>query len=283
MSAQAGIRYVTLAYGPAEPVYRQASMLLLSLLAHAPAPRELVVVTERPDRFEWFEGSVAIHTVTPEQIARWQAPGPFSMRAKLEVLRATAPRDDAVVLLDADTIAVASLAPLAAELAGGALYMHKREFQLAASRRRGNRALWRALRGRRFAGWQFEADDAMWNSGVLGVAAADRPLVDEALRVYDAMAQGGIRHFATEQLAVGLVFGRTGRLREAAPWFTHYWGNKQQFDAAIARRLAQARNAGEGPAVAAERLRCEPLHLPAEVRLRRLEKLRRWLRPAAPV
>lgn len=59
--------------------------------------------------------------------------------------------------------------------------MHTREFELGRSRRRGNRELWRALRGRTFAGWQFRPDDAMWNSGVIGVPAPDLALLDEAL------------------------------------------------------------------------------------------------------
>ena len=50
------IRYATLAYGKDDAVYRQATMLVVSLLAHAPAPFEIVVVTNRPDRFAWFAG-----------------------------------------------------------------------------------------------------------------------------------------------------------------------------------------------------------------------------------
>ena len=56
MNASFPVRYLTLAYGENERVYDQASMLLLSLIAYAPAPRELVVVTDHPERFAWFEG-----------------------------------------------------------------------------------------------------------------------------------------------------------------------------------------------------------------------------------
>jgi hypothetical protein len=117
----------------------------------------------------------------------------------------------------------------------------------------------------------------MWNSGVIAAPAADRPLVDEAIALYDEMGRRGIRHFATEQLVEGLVFGRTGRLRPADPWFVHYWGNKAGHDAEIARRPSEAFLEGQSVKEAAADYRRRPLELPVEVRPTRAEKLRRWL------
>ena len=54
------IRYVTLAYGEAPGVYRQSLMLLLSLVAHADEPYELVVATDRPECYVWFGTRVEI-------------------------------------------------------------------------------------------------------------------------------------------------------------------------------------------------------------------------------
>ena len=277
MSGGIETRYATLAYGSGEAVYRQASMLLISLLAFAPEPRELVAVTDHPERFDWLADVVRIHALAAEQVKAWQGPDPFSMRAKLEVARTAMPARGALILADADTLAVADPAPMVAALAGGALFMHTREFELARSRRPGNRALWRDLAGRAFGGWRFEPGDAMWNSGVIGMTAPDAPLLGRALELYDALAAAGIRHFATEQLALGLVLERTARLRESKAWFTHYWGNKAQYDAEIARRLDRARAAGRSPHEVAARLREDPIALPAEFRPGRLQKLRRWL------
>ena len=272
------VRYATLAYGAGDAVYRHASMLLLSLLAHAPYPREIVVVTDRPVRFAWFDGIARSHPVTLDDITTWQGVVPFSMRVKLEVARHVAPRDGALVLLDADTIATADLTPMVNALAERSLFMHKREFELASSRRRGNRALWRQLRGRTFGRWQFRPDDGMWNSGVIALPATDVSLLEEALELYDVLAREGIRHFATEQLAAGLVLGRTGRLREAERWVTHYWGNRAQFDAEISRRLEEADAAGLSPVAAVARFRKAPITLPAEVRPGPVAKLGRWFR-----
>ena len=85
-----------------------------------------------------------------------------------------------------------------------------------------------------------------------------------------------MRHFATEQLVEGIVFGRTGRLRAAEPWFAHYWGNKSGYDAEIARRLSEAFLEGMTVKEAAAHYAQRPLDLPVEVRPTRPDKLRRW-------
>ena len=271
------VRFVTLAYGNAPGVYRQSVMLLLSLVAHAPEPYELVVATDRPECYVWFGTRIEIEYVDGAVLDGWRGPTPFSMRQKLACIRAVWPERGAVVFLDADVIARDSLAGFADRLAAGELFMHTHEYDLAASRRAGNRRLWASLRGRTFGAWEIKGTDGMWNSGVLGARAEERPLFDQALQLYDAMGADGIRHFATEQLVEGVVLGRTGRLRPAAEWFTHYWGNRQGYDAEIARRLADAFLEGLTVKEAAERFRQTPITLPAEVRSTRSEKLRRWI------
>ena len=93
---------------------------------------------------------------------------------------------------------------------------------------------------------------------MLAAPAADRGLVDQMLQFYDAIAAAGGRHFATEQLVEGVVLGRTGRLRPAARWFTHYWGNKAAHTAAIDARLAAARSEGLSVEECAARYRQDP-------------------------
>jgi hypothetical protein len=270
-------RYLTLAYGDHPDVYSQSAMLLLSLLAHAPASRELVVATGRPGRFAWFGDTVRLVTLDHGELESWRGSPPISMRVKLEAIRANWPESGAIVLVDADVLARESLGPFEAALSAGGLFMHKQEYQFGRSQRRGNRALWNELRGRSFAGWEVRPGDAMWNSGVLAAPAADRSLFDQALLFYDAVAAAGGRHFATEQLVEGVVLGRTGRLCAAAQWFTHYWGNKPAYTSAINARLDAWRLEGMSVEECAARYRQNPLDLPAEVRLTRGQKVLRWL------
>jgi hypothetical protein len=270
-------RYVTLAYGDAPGIYRQSVMLLVSLMAHAPDPYELVVATDRPECFVWFGTRVEIAYLDQALLDGWRGAEPFSMRQKLALMRTAWPEAGAIVLLDADVLARDDLASFVERVHAGDLFMHKHEYDLGRSVRRGNRELWEQLRGRTFGPWQVRQGDAMWNSGVLAAPAADRPLFDRALQLYDDMAAAGVRHFATEQLVEGIVLGRTDRLRAADPWFVHYWGNKVAFDAEISRRLADAFIEGLSVEDAAARYRERPIDLPAEVRPSRVEKMARWL------
>jgi hypothetical protein len=277
-------RYVTLAYGDAPGVYRQSAMLLVSLIAHAPEPYELFVTTDNPAAYVWFGTRVEIDYLDSARLAAWRGPQPFSMRQKLELARlgSAGIRETgaATVLLDADVLAVKPLDGFVARLRAGGLFMHKQEYVLSTSRRAGNRALWRELRRlpADVAGeGGFRDDDAMWNSGVLAVPAADRALLDGALDLYDRLGAAGVRHFATEQLVEAVVLGRTGRLRPADEWFTHYWGNKPGFDAEISRRLADAFLEGLSVKDAAARYRHHPVDLPVEVRASRRQKFASWL------
>ncbi len=182
------IRYVTLAYGDAPGVYRQSLMLLLSVVAHAPEPYELVVATDRPECYVWFGSRVEIEYLDFARLNAWRGPAPFSMRQKLELARAAIPTPEsglarvppaATVLLDADVLAIKPLGPFVARLRAGELFMHKKEYVLSQSRRLGNRRLWASLQ--RSAHFAFTGDDAMWNSGVLAIPAGDKPLLREAL------------------------------------------------------------------------------------------------------
>ena len=132
-------RYVTLAYGDAPGVYRQSLMLLLSLVAHAPEPYELVVATDRPECFVWFGTRVEIAYIDRALLNGWRGAEPFSMRQKLALMRTAWPDTGAIALLDADVLAREHLGPFVEALGAGALFMHRHEYDLGRSARRGNR------------------------------------------------------------------------------------------------------------------------------------------------
>lgn len=270
-------RYVTLAYGGQPAVYRQSVMMLVSLVAFAPEPYELVVATDRPECYVWFGTRIDIQYLDASLLRSWEGPTPFSMRQKLILLRTAWPEQGAIALIDADVLATSPLDPFVEALHAGGLFMHKREYSPEETRRPGHRKLWKTLRQTPLAGYTSSSADAMWNSGVIAASTSDRALLDEAIALYDEMGERGFRHFAAEQLAEGLVFGRTGRLRPAEPWFAHYWGNKRAYDGEIARRLSDAFLEGMSVRDAAKAYASRPISLPVEVRATQGEKFRRWL------
>src|SRR5512141_3013263 len=110
-------RYVTLAYGHQPAVYRQSVMLLVSLVAFAPEPYELVVATDRPECYVWFGTRVEIQYLDASLLRSWQGREPFSMRQKLLLLRTAWPETGAIALLDADVLATSDLTPFVRSLA----------------------------------------------------------------------------------------------------------------------------------------------------------------------
>jgi len=78
-------KFITLAYGDAPATYRQSLMLLVSLIAYAPEPTEIVVVTDHPERFVWFGTRIEIDYLDGRRLEQWRGPTPFSMRHKLEL------------------------------------------------------------------------------------------------------------------------------------------------------------------------------------------------------
>ena len=99
------------------------TMLLVSLVAHAPEPYEIVVATDRPERYAWFGTRIEIEYLDPSLLTAWKGPDPFSMRQKLALLRAAWPDQGHIVLLDADVLARSPLTAFVAELATGRLFM----------------------------------------------------------------------------------------------------------------------------------------------------------------
>jgi hypothetical protein len=276
-------RFAIMAFGEEEFRYWQAHHCLLSLLAHAPGPGELVVATDHPERFRWFEGRVRIHALSPADLGQWMGPQRYFLRALIQTLRLAAalqPAADVAVYLDADTQALAPLAPLLEAARGGRMAMDRREYQLAVDRRRGSRRLWRQVGGRNWAGVAVDERTEMWNTGITAVGAADYPLVDRALAVCDAMLAAGVDHYLTEQIAMSAALGADRRVVEVnaagrPPLVAHYWGNKEAWNDAICRRLATIHLAGVPLDAAVEHLRQAPIRLPLKARRRWWHRLLR--------
>ena len=125
--------------------------------------------------------------------------------------------------------------------------------------------MWRDLKGRTAAGLTFTAPCHLWNAGVIGLPAARHDRLERALALYDGLAGTGFRHWLTEQLSLSVSLQEAGRLREAAPWITHYWGNKDGYLPDLEAQLALFRRAMD-PEAAAAHVRAHPIAHAVRVR-----------------
>jgi hypothetical protein len=259
-------RFGVLAYGPRGRFHREAALALLTLQVHAPAESEFVVLTDHPQLYEWFGSSVIVDRLSAATIAAWRGPLDDPFRPKVEALkRLAADRAADVVLADTDTMARRDLTAFADRLAAGALFMHRREYGLAAPPRKGDRSLRHEIAGRTFQGIVAGPGSAMWNGGIVASSRRHDGIFDKTLAAFDEL-RTATKHFAVEQLAYSIVFPAYGPIEEAAPWFDHYWANRDAFDRAIERFLSVARLGNLTPADAREALRRQPIVGPLERR-----------------
>ena len=264
-------RYLLLVFGDGDSHYHQAQHAILSLLAHVPAEAkagesEVVVVTDRPQRFAWLASLITVEVVDEATLTAWRGASGFFWRIKLHALLAHAGTDHALVYLDSDVLVRKNLAPLLAHLEAGGTAMHVREFNLAARRRRGDKALYAAAGGRLWAGLAVDADSWMWNAGVAAVGPAGKPLLAKALAACDELCAGLGIHSLNEQLALSLALASGGKHIPAQPWIDHYWDNKPGYLDSIVAQQARFLMTNATPAEAVAWVRDHPIERPLSVR-----------------
>jgi hypothetical protein len=260
-------RFVFVTFGPNDMLHVQAWYAMLSIIAHAPAGTDLVMVTDSPDRYRWFGNRVRVLPIDAATIRRWRGPHDYLWRVKFEAMRAAAALGpEPVVYCDCDVVARADLARMVEAIDLGAVFMHHREIALGDMRRRSMRPLQRHVVGRAWAGIPVVASDAMWNAGVVGVR--DHALIDRAESMSDELLDSGFQHSLYEQLAFSLTLANTGRLQPADAWTVHYWDNKEGWCMSIAERVAAMGVRGLSVDDAAEAVRSDPINRPVSVRKR---------------
>lgn len=234
-SADAAPIIMYLCYG-AEQICRQAIFSILSLLrvtGEGPRDFRLIVYCDRPDLFERLPVEVVeIDTTT---LDLWLDGSDYVHRRKTcAVLAALERFGGKVIFVDTDTYFTRSPMPLFDRVGPGRACFHILEGFIRSTATTPDRALVRQLEDgeHRLASGKPVVVDArtpMWNTGVVGVDAADIALVREALALSDAIwaaadpeGMDGKKIHHGEQFAMGFAF-RDCLLGEAADRVYHYW------------------------------------------------------------
>lgn len=262
-------RFAYLQLGERHDQNARAWLSILSVLAHAPPGCEVVLLTDQPELYRWFGDRLRVLAVDPATVQQWRGRHDFFWRVKIQsILRVASLGEARVVYLDTDVLVRRGLADLLAALDAGDVFMHEREYELARSRRAGQKRLWRAVQGRSVDGLAVQPPCAMWNAGLVAVGAQHHDLLERALRLCDGLMDLGVQHALVEQLSFSLALGAGGRLREGKGWMDHFWSNKDGYGAAIDRQLAQILMRRLDVDAAVALVRSEPILLPLVVRRR---------------
>jgi hypothetical protein len=266
-------RYVMMSFGADDFRYWQAHWLILSLMAHAPRPREITVVTDHPQNFGWFGDAIKVHGMTAADVADWIGPQGYFFRTlikSLEFALETGTTPGAVAYLDTDTVVNRSLAPMIEDLERGNAFLDCLEYPIYESGRMGNkgaRTLWEALGDTEWLGIRIHRGTCLWNTGLTALSGSDAPLIKKALAICDAMLASGVTHRLTEQVALGAVLTESKAVKEINPagrdpWITHYWGNKHGWHESITAHLATLHHRGLTLEEAVEFLLRNPIDRP---------------------
>ena len=262
-------RFVTLSVGGRPDLTAWAHVSILSAMAWAPPDSEFCVVTDEPESFGWFGSRIRILPVDRDTLRDWRGPHEFFWRTELMcVVHAAAQGPAHIIYHDSDILFRRNLASLCADLEAGNVFLHEPEYDLSRARRRGQKRLWRQVRGREVTGFRFTAPHPMWNAGLIAVGAQHHGLLHQALDLLDRLMDAGVHHTLIEQLAIGTAFRASGRLRSGEPWMDHFWNNKEGYAGAVDRQLARILTLGLDVGAAASLVRREPIILPLVVRRR---------------
>ena len=231
------ILWHTLAVGSKTSYHLEAQMLILSLLANCAAGDRVLIGTDQCEFYRWLEPlGLEVEQVSSARIQQWIDGRPvgtdaYFFRAKLARCAelAKAEPDYACAWVDTDAIATGDLSPLNARLEAGCSLMNRAEDFYCQGNSKAERAYFKILSRRSFAGIQAKADSRQWNSGVLAVPAGQGEKLNLALAVLDEMMRAGVPGRTLEQVAAGLVLEQTGPLEGCDQHILHYWANRDQW------------------------------------------------------
>ena len=265
--------YLLIATGDRDSFHLMTSWLIMGLLG-SPGERHIRVVTDHPERYHWLAEHIEIRVVTQQELSSWFGLNGYYFRSKLiSLIEAMQSKPEAHwSFLDSDIAVRGDLVTYESRLADGQAYMHLRENYIGQRRDRGEYV--DKLVGKDWAGLRVEAKSPMWNSGVIGIPTTiGVAAVKQALAALDAAHGAGVETHAIEQLFMcQAMIAAHPNLLPADQWFAHYWGNKPAWTAAIGERLAGWWQRGTPFAEALTQVQADPIHLPTQVRDRRILK-----------
>lgn len=272
------VNLVLMGFGDTLENHYQAAFSILSFMKDQRLGRVLVV-TDRPDYYRFLGDRLEIIPVDAQTLQDWQGPHRFFWRIKIKAIEAAAARlaGQPLLYIDSDTFLATDLADIEHQLGKGNALMHLFEDRLGDRSSSTLARMHDSLKGRTLAGFNIGDDSAMWNAGVIGLPGDTAgSLIARSLALCDAMCATSCPRRLIEQFAFSVVLQQGATLVACDQAIGHYWGNKPEWNAFIARFWAEARLRNDDLDACIEAVRkIDWQALPLEKRSRRsIERLR---------
>lgn len=249
------LNLVLMSFGTRLENHTQGSFALLSFLKD-PRLARIVIVTDQPDFYRVFGDRIECITVDERILDEWQGPHRFFWRIKIKAIEAAVARDPAAswLYVDSDTFLATDLGDMDAALQQGTAFMHCPEDRLADAANSTLKQMHRSLSGKTVSGIAIHDGSVMWNAGVIALPAGGAPaLMELTLSLCDALCATDCRRKLIEQFSFSLALAHGGLLQGCYDTIGHYWGNKPEWNAFIARFWSEAKLRQEDLAACVER------------------------------
>lgn len=222
---------IYLVFGNKRSIFLQCWLSILSFLKSFIGNDKVIVLTDKPEKFNFFGSRVEVIEVNQDKLKEWRGSHNFFWRVKIEALLFVSkkyPNTD-LLFVDSDTFLMRGLDKIKAKLKEGNNFMHLREGEICSSKSKTQTKMWKQMKGKSYDGVLIDTKSDMWNAGVIAVSHKNLDCLTKALALCDAICADNVIPKLIEQFSFSLALQQGAQLLPAENYIKHYWGNKPYF------------------------------------------------------
>lgn len=231
-----------LTFGNKIEYHIQSYFSMLSFRKQLSKDDHIVMLTTCPNYYKKVSEWVEVITLDSKQIEEWKGEHNYMFRVKTMAMKqyVESHPQDHLLFVDTDTFLYGNLNSIKNKLDQGKALMYKDEGHPSKMEGASLR-MWKALRGKKFAGVIISNHHNMWNSGIIGIPAQQaQNIVNHTLHLLDDMLENGTTSFNVEQYAMSISMIEHVHLEEATSFVGHYWGNKDAWECIASELLLRS-------------------------------------------
>ncbi|MDH2997828.1 hypothetical protein A1D22_00565 [Pasteurellaceae bacterium LFhippo2] len=228
-----------LTFGERLENHYQSTFCILSFLKD-PLINKVIVVTDRPEFYQFFNDKIEIITINADTLNEWKKPYDFFWKIKIKAVEMVIDKypEQHLLYVDSDTFLATNLAKIHSELEQGNSLMHICESPLSAIGSKTLRNMYNSLNGKSFAGIAINEKSEMWNAGVIALPSSKaKDIIQLTIQSCDEMCATDCTRRLIEQFAFSISTKHLTPLKSCETTIGHYWGNKEEWNLAISRFL----------------------------------------------
>lgn len=230
-----------LSFGNNQVVYTQTQFSIQTIHVYHPDIK-INVVTDHPEYFKRLSEHVdiSIWEIKEQMFNQWTKTGglEYLYRIKLKIVEQFVEEypNTPFMFLDSDTFAYRPFDELIKALCANKAVMHEPEKRYADAQTKTERNVWRSIAGTTIGGIKITENMVGWNSGVIGIPSQNnKEAVKRAIVICDELCARVKRRNFVEQIAYSIALSSQYDLIKANEYIGHYWGNKDEWNAAITK------------------------------------------------